>query len=1703
MNAKTKLDITSVNGIKDGINQLFSLIDQHLDAYLQNPNASAQVDLCRNYIHQLNGLLEMLELDSVTLIGQKTEKLTEALIQNEIKPEPHILNALKKTIHALQRYLNELIEGAKDNPLCLFPVYRDLMQALGLESVPESDLFFPNLVAEPPLQTAQSHLDSSETQTSAKQARTEYQAGLLKWLRDTSNKDGLQKMVDATSLVEKFPGSMEQRLFWWIATGFLDSLIRQDSNIDLPTRRLCGKIDQEIRRLAEGAPISTTQLMHKMLFEIARSASTSERTREIKHAYEWPEQFNSSDGQIDTPFAVTEILQPTLEELRSTLKDTNQNWQEFSSGRRDALVLLLANFARLKQLATLVQYVPLEKLVAVMHGTVAYLRIRPHDMSEDLGVEMATALLLIENTLDDFGKLPSKLPSQVERITTRLRTITTGKQHDKKLPDVLGPSEVEYKTQEKKLQSQTSHGILANLGQIEAVLDRFFLNTTIRTELLTLAPLFKQTSGVLVMLGLQRADTLLNLCYTLIEKFLNPGNEIKLAEQTLLVDGLSSLGFFVESLNNVQPDRDNIIEAAISLFEQIVGTEVEPAASTSAPTILDTISTLSLEKEAADTETEPELLSIFLQEADEILANITNSLQNCRNNPRNIESITALRREFHTLKGSGRMVELHDMSEVAWSMEQVLNRWISEGKTASYELIELAARTHNEFNQWCDNLKKFGTTEVDADELLQSINSLIGDTAPDISIDAQTVSADEETAAPASTDMDTTAETDAKNDIIIGNTTISFNLFEIFTAESSQHITALENELKNLISKPDTTVSHPFMRASHTLASISRTVGLTFIADLGFALEQWLSQLTESAVRPDDAGLKLLQNTIELLGNLLQAAHNQQMPAATDLRTSETLTQTLKQYLGQADQLAEVEIASQKVPLSDAPSVSEETIPYQVTQSTVDDKIDFELLPLFIEEAHELIPQIGNKLRAWRILPDDSDIHKALLRLLHTFKGGALTAGAAQIGEQIHNMESNVERVSNVQTVSVPQIEKLEHEFDDICKQIEYLQNLPQTETQPETAAQAELGISTDVSVTPLPFQAVGKVETPLALPEDTDADTHTRKTILRVNAELIDQLVNETGETSIIRSKIEAQLYNFKQSLLDLTDSVDRLQGQLREVEIQAETQMQSHLSQTQEGEQPFDPLEFDRFTRFQELTRLMAESVDDVVTVQKSLRATHSAAEESVTQQALMNRKLQQALMQIRTISFGNFAEHYYRLVRQVAKATGKNASLNIQGDEVEIDRSILEKINSPLEHLLRNAVAHGIEEPGKRTQSQKSETGQVTIHIRQEGNEIIITLQDDGSGLDIPRIRDEALRLGLIQENEVLDTHQIMSFIYTHGLSTMEEVTGVAGRGIGMDIVKNEISALGGRVEVSSEAGQGTTFNIFLPLTLAVAQTLLIRVGTQTYAVPSIIVEHIQEFNAEIMNAAYQKHRVDFDGKTYPFSHLSHLLGELDHTPEIKRHNRLLLLHSGTLRLAIHVDELIGNSEVVVKNIGPQLTHAPGVEGATVMGDGGVILILNPVKLLKRDDAQKIFTASAESAKPAQNLSAFTPAIMVVDDSLTVRKVTGRLLEREGCEVLVAKDGLGAIELLREVIPDVILVDLEMPRMNGFELIRNIRMNPYTENIPIIIISSRTAEKHRKMADELGVNVFLGKPYKEEELLNHINQYLNDKRQNTKVS
>ena len=775
-----------------------------------------------------------------------------------------------------------------------------------------------------------------------------------------------------------------------------------------------------------------------------------------------------------------------------------------------------------------------------------------------------------------------------------------------------------------------------------------------------------------------------------------------------------------------------------------------------------------------------------------------------------------------------------------------------------------------------------------------------------------------------------------------------------------------------------------------------------------------------------------------------------------------------------------------------------------------------ELLQIFLEEAAEVLAAIEAALTVSRAQPEDAEALTRIRRGFHTLKGSGRMVGLAELGDAAWEVEQVMNRWLEEKRAATPEL--LELASVAAGQFAEWTATLRAGET-PAVDGAIRLGELTHLMESRIEFGLEAGDLSP-ALFEDLQShmdrlsgdlermrQPHQQPAVaevapapsaaaqpalsavpaapaamLRVNAERLDDLIAGSGEVAIARSRIEAELRQVKQSLGELNDSIARLRTQLREVEIQADSQMQSRSSALDQREQDFDPLEFDRYTRLQELTRMMAEGLNDAVSIQQALVKNLGETDAALLHQARLGRELQQDLMRMRALPFANLSERLHRIVRQTARDLGKKAELDIQGSQVELDRSVLERIAAPLEHLLRNSLAHGIEEPAARAASGKPDIGRIAIVLRQEANEIVVVLSDDGGGLNLERLRAKAIDKGLIAPDQALTEAEQMQLVFRSGLSTAEAVTELAGRGVGMDVVRTEINAVGGRIDVASTRGGGTTFTIYLPLTLAVTHTVMVRAGSMIAAVSSAAIEQVLRINADALVALYEKGAVEFQGRHYPLHYLRQLVGQRAPT-DIQDHNSVLLVRSGNERVAVHVDELFGNREMVVKNIGPQLARIAGVSGASVLPDGSIVLIVNPVQLATRERAAPLRTSAPATTT---TLPASAPVIMVVDDSITVRKITSRLLEREGYRVITARDGVDALEQLKKERPAVMLIDIEMPRMDGFDLTRNVRGDPRTMEIPIIVISSRTAPKHRSRASDLGVNAYLGKPYEESELL-----------------
>jgi chemosensory pili system protein ChpA (sensor histidine kinase/response regulator) len=794
------------------------------------------------------------------------------------------------------------------------------------------------------------------------------------------------------------------------------------------------------------------------------------------------------------------------------------------------------------------------------------------------------------------------------------------------------------------------------------------------------------------------------------------------------------------------------------------------------------------------------------------------------------------------------------------------------------------------------------------------------------------------------------------------------------------------------------------------------------------------------------------------------------------------------------------------------------------------DAIDAELWPIFEEEAEELLPQLQNRLRDWHDAPADPAGAAACMRTLHTLKGGARLAGAMRLGEMAHRLETAIEHLVSREAVKAVDVEPLLARADAMSANFDLLgRGSAGPAEAAEAAAEAPAAVLAAAEVV-LEVAAVeaARPEAPAAaepasedlLAEPTAAEPTVASALdridwqrfslgdqlpvasterasggaaVRVRAGLLDRLVNQAGEVSITRARIDADVRLLQGSLGDLTDSLDRMRRQLRDIEVQAETQMSSRLEAAKAASAAFDPLELDRFTRFQELTRFMAESVNDVATLQRSLQRTLQSTEDELAAQARLTRELQDDLLRTRMVEFESLADRLYRTVRQAAKDSGKQVRLDIVGGAIEVDRGVLDRMTGPFEHLLRNSVAHGVETPAQREAAGKEAAGRITITLAQAGNEVAVEFADDGAGLDLARIRQRGIERGLLAADAQASDAELAQLIFAPGFSTAETVTELAGRGVGMDVVKAEVNAMGGRVETTTAPGQGTRFRLLLPLTTAVTQVVTLRCGGFSAAVPSTLIELVRRVPSAEVEQAYASGSLAFSGENVPFYWLPALLQAGTRGETTGRTQTVIIVRSAAQRVALHVDEVAANQEVVVKNVGPQLARLPGLAGVTLLPSGAVALIYNPVALATlygdaaRLRAAGVGAAAASSEEAAASSAApRAPLVLVVDDSLTVRRVTQRLLVREGYRVTLAKDGLDALEKLAEERPTVLLSDIEMPRMDGFDLLRNVRADAKLSGLPVVMITSRTAQKHRDVAAELGADHYLGKPYSEEELL-----------------
>ncbi|MDN5664967.1 MAG: Hpt domain-containing protein [Psychrobacter sp.] len=952
-------------------------------------------------------------------------------------------------------------------------------------------------------------------------------------------------------------------------------------------------------------------------------------------------------------------------------------------------------------------------------------------------------------------------------------------------------------------------------------------------------------------------------------------------------------------------------------------------------------------------------------------------------------------------------------------------------------------------------------------------------------------------------------------------------LLEIFLEEAQE----LDDALDESFSKWRADITNinalkVLQRHLHTIKGGARMAGISSIGDLTHEAESIYEAFVENRKTPTAQWLKIMQVVQDTMSlQVMHIVRHQQSFFATELieqlqqfEKADTLPAVVELIIPaptnhfDADTQVQADNTQQSHEVAD--TVNLDTM---IKQSWANGLPDPDLLAVFLEEAEELTNQ-NRHLQVFLQDAEDTVALQSLQRDLHTITGGAKMVGASGIADLAYELEATYKNFASRRRPATEKAQALIVACHDWLADAVFMLGLQVNPPTPTLLIEAlqQFGKNPN-SLKQVPKESLQAQRTAILLAKEAQDSQYLEKDIsqmpsmfaetdeeeqsassnemIRISGGLIEHMINLSGESAINRARIDMGMSSLTNSIEEMGITVQRLADQLRRMETELEAQILSQIDDELINNEGFDPLEMDQYSSLNQLSKSLSESASDLVDINHTLLEKTRDSESLLLQLARTQTELQDGLMNSRMVPFTRLTPRLERIVRQTANELNKSVELTIINADDEMDRTILERITSPLEHMLRNAVDHGIENTSARLKAGKERSGHITLEVHREGSEVVIQLSDDGRGIDVEAVRNKAISQGLIDANDdSLTDVDIMQYIFNAGLSTSKQVTQISGRGVGMDVVISEIRQLGGAVTVVSELGKGSRFTMRLPLTVAVSDALVVRAADRYYAIPLVQIERVVRINPEKLYEYYQSNdaTLAFEGNDYRVRYLNEILSGNKLNELMVNTNTslpLIIIKNRTgQNIALQVDQIAGSRiEVVVKPLGQQLSNLSGISAATIMGDGSVMPILDLIALMRNAPRVKNVT------KPSGTQS--KPTVLVVDDSVTVRKVTSRFLERQGFNVALARDGIDAIEILQETTPDMILLDIEMPRMDGFEVATQVRNNQRLQHIPIIMITSRTGEKHRQRALEIGVNDYMGKPFQEKQLLDKIQRLLGD--------
>jgi chemosensory pili system protein ChpA (sensor histidine kinase/response regulator) len=1817
-----------------------------LESYAERSDQTAFLEKCADQLHLAHGVLRLVEVYGAALLAEEMEHVTRYLLTagNDQKRHGDGLDALMRAMVQLPTYLERVLSGGRDLALVLLPLLNDLRSVRGSPLLSEGTLLLLNLKSDQPAQPqAQPRDEQSISVTQwARRLRPRFQVGLLGLIRGERMVQNLEILAKVAEKLEQVATTQPVFQLWWVIGAVLEGLRANGLEGSATLKRLLGQADRQIKLLYEIGEESYCEnppldLLNNLLYYVARATSSDGRIAAVRASFKLAEMLPVDDSieqereSLSAPSVkLMRTVAAAIKEDLSKVKDVLDIFVRRGGGRPEDLVPQLD---LLKKISDTLGVLGLGELRQRVQQEIAELAGSLRDNtnpSEASLVKVAGVLLSVEDSLDD----------QLVRLILPAASAATKAE---------GAEEHDFEF--RQVSEAVLRECIVNLARIkEAVSIAVQKPNEFSPQGLDNVPqLLRGITAGLLMLGKGRAVELMDGIGAEVRKLIEPGAGVPDALRLeRIADAIVSIEYYMETLQNGRADPWYMLDNA-EMCIRALNTEAAPrvpsvelpeeaplsdaevakaleAGSMAATSVLhervlsSQAATQPVINPAEAEAVDPQFVELFIEEAKEEIASVQRAFPLWDQNPMDVESLSSLRRSFHTLKGSGRMVGARFIAEFAWAIENLLNRIIDKTLSRTPAMMALLRNSVAALPQLVHQLEHGG--EVSIEPLMARAFAYAdgreADQAPllpeedrdgattSIPTAASGASAPAAPGVPAPAAAAAAAPKPGPREAAPAAASMDPQLHEIYSKEVSSHLNEIRGYLRKRAGLPAPhELPESVYRAIHTLSGSSKMAEARHGIRIAEPLNLYMRKVFDSGRGMSDAALAALSDAVRAIDNVVSHINESTAFFAEHpslLERLQVLEAELDAELAQVNETSASAVVPQLAQPAAAPAPAPVPAPAPAAASApaaapapapAADEFDHEIANIYCEEATELIEAAELSLTAWNRDRKDKQPVAELQRTLHTLKGGARMAGIAAMGDLSHELETLVIAIDGgavtgddhahaVMQASLDELARMRDLVSTgvlpasahaLLKQVRDLSSgvaaaaapiaftpapasaaqpvpaqqpaqppavqppTPQSaiaqpaapqaaapipssatpaaaraasldETSPAHAASADAAsadaASADAASAPptiaeeSPSVSVSEdslsqleVTTGPVLPGRESMPTE-RVEMARVDADLLDSMLNNAGEVSIFRSRLDQQVNSIDFNLAELARTVTRLKEQLRSLEIETEAQV---LNRHQDEENPrrddFDPLELDRYSSLQQYSRALAETSGDVASIQGLLETLTREAQNLLTQQARTITELQNSLMRTRMVPFQRHVQRLTRLVRQAANDTGKRAELVVQGAAAELDRQMLERMVPPLEHMLRNSVVHGIEAPERRAALGKPEVGRIAVSLTRDGAEVVIVVADDGAGINVKLIREKAVSLGLADRHSKLTDEEAMQLILEPGFSTAGRVTQAAGRGVGMDVVATEVKKLGGGLFIESTPGTGSRFTIRLPFTLAISQALIVRVVEEVYALPLATVEGVVRLPRNIVARHLGKDSplFEYGGQKYRFQQLGTFVGlGATRLPETDVSMSVVLIRAGEHSTALVTDELVGSREIVVKSLGPQISGIRGIAGATILGDGRIVVILDMGSLVRSEWRARPTDTTVLEPRDRRTFA------LVVDDSITVRRVTQRLLERNGMRVLTAKDGVDAVSLLQDNLPDIILLDIEMPRMDGYEVAAHVRGDPRLKHIPIVMITSRVSEKHRARAIELGVDDYLGKPYQESQLLDAIEPLVN---------